>query len=152
MILIVEVGMSKLTVAQSKTIEEYWSDIPSLKRQLDFREWELTENKKNDENIGGGRSSNISDTTAQKAMVLAEDEKYQHLKKINNAIEFVYQAMATDKKLADLKEFVDMRYISKDSNYYDWEDIAYELGMTRSKVYRLRNKVIDMTAEKLGWL
>ena len=70
--------MSKLTVAQSKTIEEYWSDIPSLKRQLNFREWELTENKKNDENIGGGRSSNISDTTAQKAMLLAEDEKYQH--------------------------------------------------------------------------
>lgn len=144
--------MSKLTVAQSKTIEEYWSDIPSLKRQLKFREWELTENKQNDENIGGGRSSNISDTTAQKAMLLMEDERYQYLKKVVNAIEEVIKKMSADEKLSDLKEFVDIRYISKDSNYYDWEDIAYELGMTRSKVYRLRNKVIDMTAEKLGWL
>lgn len=144
--------MAKLTVAQSKTIEEYWSDIPSLKRQLKFREWELTENKKNDENIGGGRSSKISDTTSQKAILLSEDEKYQHFKKIINAIESVYQNMEKESKLADLKEFVDMRYISKDSNYYDWDDIAYELGMTRSKVYRLRNKVIDLTAEKLGWL
>ena len=73
--------MKKLSIAQSKTVEEYWADIPSLKRQLNFREWELTENKRNDENIGGGRSSNISDPTAQKAILLAEDERYQNLKK-----------------------------------------------------------------------
>ena len=145
--------MSKLTVAQSKTIEEYWSDIPSLKRQLDFREWELLHQyKEQDTNIGGGRSSNISDTTGQKAMLLMEDERYQYLKKVVNAIEWVIEKMSADEKLSDLKEFVDIRYISNDSNYYDWEDIAYELGITRSKVYRLRNKVIDMTAEKLGWM
>ena len=138
--------MSKLTVAQSKTIEEYWSDIPSLKQQLKFREWELTENKKNDENIGGGRSSNISDTTAQKAMLLAEDEKYQHLKKIVNAIEQIYETIDDD-----MRTIVNMRYWDKEG-VYEWEDIADKLYISRSKVLRKRNLLIDKTAEKLGWM
>lgn len=144
--------MSKLTVAQSKTIEEYWSDIPSLKRQLKFREWELTENKKNDENIGGGRSSNISDTTAQQAMLLMEDERYQNLKKNVDAIDYVIKKVSEDKKQRLLREFMEMKYISKESSYMDWDDVAIELDITKAKAYKLRNKLIDMTAEKLGWL
>jgi len=144
--------MSKLTVAQSKTIEEYWSDIPSLKRQLHFREWELTENKRNDENIGGGRSSNISNPTGQKAMLLAEDERYQNLKKNVDAIDYVIKKVSEDKKQRLLREFMEMKYISKDSSYMDWEDVAEMLDIKKAKAYKLRNKLIDMTAEKLGWL
>ena len=33
--------MSKLTPNQNKTIEEYWSDLDGLKKQLRYREWEL---------------------------------------------------------------------------------------------------------------
>ena len=144
--------MGKLTVAQSKTIEEYWSDLPSLKTQLKFREWELIENKKHDENIGGGRSSNISDTTSRKAVLLMEDERYQNLKKNIEAIEYVIKKVSEDKKQRLLREFMEMKYISKESSYMDWDDVAIELNITKAKAYKLRNKLIDMTAEKLGWL
>ena len=145
--------MGKLTVAQSKTIEEYWSDIPSLKRQLNFREWELLhQHKEQDTNVGGGRSGDISDTTAQKAMLLAEDERYQCLKANVDAIEYVIKKVTEDKKQRLLREFMEMKYISKDSSYMDWDDVAIELNITKAKAYKLRNKLIDMTAEKLGWI
>ena len=144
--------MKKLSIAQSKTIEEYWSDIPSLKNQLNYREWELTVNKQNDENIGGGRSSSISDPTAQKAVLLAGDERYQNLKKNVEAINYVIKEVSEDKKLRLLREFMEMKYISRESSYMDWDDVAIELGISKAKAYKLRNKLIDMTAEKLGWI
>ena len=144
--------MVKLTTAQNKTIEEYWSDIPSLKRELTFREWELTENRTVDENIGGGKSNRISNPTFDKAALLVEDERYQNLKKIIDAIDYVIHKVSEDKKHRLLREFMEMKYISKESSYMDWEDIACELGVGKTKAYKLRNKLIDMTAEKLGWL
>ena len=142
----------KLSTAQNKTIEEYWSDIPSLKKQLKFREWELTENKTTDENIGGSKGNKISDTTGNKAILLAEDERYQSLKKIVDAIEYVIKKVSEDKKQRLLREFMEMKYISEESSYLDWEDVAIELDITKSKAYKLRNKLIDMTARRLGWL
>lgn len=144
--------MGNLSTAQNKTIEEYWSDIPSLKKQLSFREWELTENRTVDENIGGGKSNKISNPTCDKAILLLEDERYQNLKTNIDAIEYVIKKVSEDKKQRLLREFMEMKYISKDSKYLDWEDIADELGITKTKAYKLRNKLIDMTAEKLGWL
>lgn len=144
--------MTKLTTAQNKTIEEYWSDIPSLREQLRFREWQLTENKTVDENMGGGKSNRISNPTCDKAVILLGDERYQNLRKTVNAIDHVIRKVSEDKKQQTLREFMEMKYISKDSNYLDWEDVAEELGVPKTKAYKLRNKLIDMTAKELGWL
>lgn len=144
--------MTKLTTAQNKTIEEYWSDIPSLREQLRFREWQLTENKTVDENMGGGKSNRISNPTCDKAVILLGDERYQNLRKTVNAIDYVIRKVSEDKKQQTLREFMEMKYISKDSNYLDWEDVAEELGVPKTKAYKLRNKLIDMTAKELGWL
>lgn len=144
--------MTKLTTAQNKTIEEYWSDIPSLREQLRFREWQLTENKTVDENMGGGKSNRISNPTCDRAMILLSDERYQNLRKTVNAIDHVIRKVSEDKKQQTLREFMEMKYISKDSNYLDWEDVAEELGVPKTKAYKLRNKLIDMTAKELGWL
>lgn len=136
----------KLSPAQSKTIEEYWTNINDYRKQLKFREWELTENKSTDENIGGGKANRISDTTANKAMILLQDERYQNDSKIVRAIEQTYASV--DK---DLQTIVNMRYWDKEGTY-EWEDIADELYISRSKVLRKRNLLIDKTAERLGWL
>lgn len=139
--------MSKLSAAQNKTIEEYWTNIKDYRKQLRFREWELTENKTIDTNIGGGKSNHISDTTANKAILLAEDERYQYLKKVIAVIECTLLSLDDE-----LREFAEVRYLSEDSGYYDWEGIADELGINRSKAYKLRNKLVDETAKNLGWL
>ena len=136
----------KLSRLERKMIEEYWIHIDDYRKKLEFRYWELTEKKSVDENIGGGKSSGISDTTARKAMLLAEDEQYQHYKKIVEAITSMYTELDTD-----LKTIVDMRYWDKDG-VYEWEDIADKLYISRNKVLRLRNLLVDKTAERLGWV
>lgn len=137
----------KLSLAQSKTIEEYWVNINDYRKQLKFREWELLEPyREQDTNIGGGKANTISDTTANKAMILLQDERYQNDSKIVRAIEQTYASV--DK---DLQTIVDMRYWDKEGTY-EWEDIADELYISRSKVLRKRNLLIDKTAERLGWL
>lgn len=137
----------KLSPAQSKTIEEYWININDYRKQLKFREWELLEPyREQDTNIGGGKANTISDTTANKAMILLQDERYQNVSKIVRVIEQTYASV--DK---DLQAIVDMRYWDKEGTY-EWEDIADKLYISRSKVLRKRNLLIDKTAERLGWL
>ena len=136
----------KLSQAQCKTIEEYWTNIDDYRKQLKFREWELTENRTVDENIGGGKANRISDPTAAKAATLIQDDRYQNYSKIIHAIEQTYSSVDED-----LRTIVNMRYWDK-NDVYEWEDIADKLYISRSKVLRKRNLLIDKTAERLGWL
>lgn len=137
----------KLSQAQCKTIEEYWTNIDDYRKQLKFREWELTENRTVDENIGGGKANRISDPTAAKATALLEDERYQNYNKIIRAVETVYNSSKDE-----IKKFVDIRYFSEDSHYIDWDTVAEEMRSTKPKVYGMRNQIIDRTARVLGWL
>lgn len=137
----------KLSQTQNKLIEEYWMNLDDYRKKLKFREWELTENKSTDENIGGSKGNKISDTTANKAILLAEDEQYQNFKRIIRAIETVYNSSK-----AEIKKFADIRYFSEDSSYIDWDTVADEMRSTKPKVYGMRNQLIDRTARELGWL
>ena len=98
-----------------------------------------------DENVGGGKSSGISDTTARKAMLLAEDELYQNLKRIVDGIDRLYETLDDDEKI-----IVDMRYRTK-RGHNEWEDIAHELGYSRRKVLKIRDGIIDRTANEVKW-
>lgn len=139
--------MTKLSQVQNKMIEEYWMNIDDYRKKLNYREWELTESKITDTNIGGGKSNLISDTTANKAILLAQDEQYQNSKRIIQAVEKVYNSSKDA-----VKEFADIRYFSEDSNYIDWDTVADEMRSTKPKLYGMRNQLIDRTARELGWL
>ncbi|ODV57286.1 DUF722 domain-containing protein [Lysinibacillus fusiformis] len=139
--------MSKLSAVQNKTIEEYWSSLDELKKQLRYREWELLNAyQETDTNIGGGKSNRISDTTGNKAIVLAEDKNYQHLKNIITTLEQLYKELDHDQKT-----IVDMRYFDK-MECYEWQNIADKLYMSTYRVLRKRNALIDETARRLGWV
>lgn len=104
------------------------------KRQLKFREWELLHPfSETDKNIGRGKSNKINNITEQKAVALAEDKLYQNLKHIVNVIEDLYQKLDNYSKT-----IVDMGYWFK-SDFYEWEEIADRLYMSRHKVLRKRN-------------
>ena len=139
--------MTKFNDADLKKIEGYWINIDKLKKDLKFREWELLHAwKEQDENIGGGRSSNTSDTTFQKANALVEDKVYCNLKNIVETLETLYT------QLDDIqKRIVELRYWDKEG-CWEWEDIAEELNISRNKALNKRNALIDKTAEKLGWI
>lgn len=139
--------MSKLSTVQNKTIEEYWSSLDELKKQLRYREWELLNaHQETDTNIGGSKSNRISDTTGNKAIILAEDKNYQHLKNIITTLEQLYKELDHDQKT-----IVEMRYFDK-QEAYEWSHVADKLYMSVQRVLRKRNMLIDETAKRLGWV
>ena len=139
--------MPTLSRSEIQIIERYWIQFDEYKKKLKYREWELlNEHEETDTNIGGSRSSNISNPTERKAIILSEDKLYQKLKDIVKTIEEIYCQLDQD-----LKTIVDMRYWDREKNCYEWEDIADRLYMSRNKVLRKRNALIDETAKKLAW-
>ncbi len=137
--------MSKLSTVQNKTIEEFWYNINDYRKQLKFREWELL-NPHNEYEMVGSRSGKISDTTGNRAALLLQDAKYQHLKSIIKAIEKVYKDCDDN-----MKKLIHMRYWFSDIQE-EWDDIAANLYVSRRTALNMRNLLIDKTAERLGWL
>lgn len=138
--------MTSLSRSEVQTIEKYWIDYEVYKKKLKFREWELLHPQNEQGEMVGGRSNTISDTTAKKATVLANDAYYQNLKRIIKTVEDLYRDLDED-----MRTIVDMRYWDKDG-CYEWEDIADKLYISRHKVLRKRNILIDKTAERIGWV
>ncbi|WP_339262046.1 transcriptional regulator [Lysinibacillus sp. FSL K6-3209] len=138
--------MTSLSRSEVQTIEKYWIDYEVYKKKLKFREWELLHPQNEQGEMVGGRSNTISDTTAKKATVLANDAYYQNLKRIIKTVEDLYRDLDED-----MRTIVDMRYWDKDG-CYEWEDIADRLYISRHKVLRKRNILIDKTAERIGWV
>ena len=100
-----------------------------------------------DENSGGGSNSvrQVSKPVEQAAIRLDEDDLYQNLRRIIQVVESLYED-ADD----ELKRIVDMRYWDKESEFYEWEEIADAMYMSKSKVLRKRNRLLDETAERVG--
>jgi RinA family phage transcriptional activator len=138
--------MTSLSRSEVQTIEKYWIDYEVYKKKLKYREWELLHPHNEQGELVGGSSNTISDTTAKKATVLASDAYYQNLKRIIKTVEDLYRDLDED-----MRTIVDMRYWDKDG-CYEWEDIADKLYISRHKVLRKRNILIDKTAERIGWV
>lgn len=139
--------MKTLNKYDIQKLEEFWADHNQNKRLLRIREWELTAKTSTDENTGGGKANTISNPTEQMASRLLNDRTYQNLQTITETVERLYK-YADD----DIKTIVDMRYWDTERNCYEWEDIADRLNMSRSKVLRLRNVLLDDTADMIGWV
>lgn len=135
-------------------LEEYWRNYDHLKRQLKFREYELTYHKP-EEITGGGKSNMPSKPTEQKAIKLASDELYGNLQNIVNAIENIYNEASDEERF-----IIHARYFDYDVEVYEWEDIAHELTklrtddkiLSRQAVLRRRNKIMQATAKHIGWV
>ena len=136
----------KLTIIQSKAIEEYWKNYKHYLKEADFRYWEVLQKQNHDTNTGGGRSSNISDTTGSSAVKLMNDVRYQHLKRVTKAVESVYETLDEE-----AKDIVNARYWNEDG-VIEWVDMKDYFFISRATVYRIRENIINKTAEKLGWL
>ncbi|MER2254681.1 MAG: transcriptional regulator [Priestia megaterium] len=138
----------KLSRHDIQKLEDYWINLEDYKRQMRHRERDLIEGwLESDTNIGGGKANRISDTTGNKATILADDVMLQNLKRIVHTIESLYKELDNDQKT-----IVDMRYWDQKNHCYEWEDIADRLYMSRNKVLRKRNALIKETAKRTGWV
>lgn len=131
-----------------KKLEEYWINYNENIKQLKYREWELMSKNSDDENSGGGSNSvrQVSKPTEQLAVRLMEDKLYQNLTTIIKVVEKLFKE--TDD---DTRYVVNNRYWCVPRDMMEWEDIAYELGYSRSKVLRIRNSLLDEMAELIGY-
>lgn len=112
-----------LTTNQKEVIEQYWMMHTQYKKDLHTRMVEL-------------QQKGISDFT--------KDMRYNHLKKVVGAIDQVTASIDED-----LKDFAEMRYLSDDAEFFDWDDVANALGTTKPKAFNLRNKLVSITAKKI---
>lgn len=139
--------MEKMTRLDIQKIESYWINHAENKKRLKYREWELMHSCNNDDLNSSLKGNCISNPTEKKVFTLVEDELYQNLNKIVQSIEHLYECFDDD-----LKTIINMRYWDKENNCYEWEDIADKLYMSRSKLLRKRNVIINMTAKKIGYV
>lgn len=128
-------------------LEEFWTNHKENKKKLRFREFELLNpSREQDENTGGSSSSFISNPTERDAIRLSEDRLYQNLKATVKSVEDIYNALDEESK-----GIVNMRYWEPDGYCYEWDEIAKELNMSRSTVLRKRNLIVDEMAKRIGW-
>lgn len=135
-------------------LEEYWINHNHLKAQLKFREFELLHYEK-DTNIGGGQSNIPTSPTEQRAIKLRSDELYNNLKRITEAVSSIYNTADEDEAF-----IIESRYFNTGVDCYEWEDIAHQLTINRTDnkvvsrngVLRKRNKIMQDTAELIGWV
>lgn len=130
-------------------LEEFWSKHKENKRQLKFREFEILSpyQEEVDMNSDIKVPYGISNPTERNAYLLSQDRLYQNLKQIVQAVEELY-----GNSDEDTKTIIDMRYWDSENNCYEWEEIADKLYISRSKVLRKRNSLLDETAERIGWV
>lgn len=141
--------MRKLNRHDIKKIEDLWINHAENKKQLKFREWEIFSKNNDDENTGGGANSvrTIGKPTEALAIKLMEDKLYQNLLTVINSIERLYEQSDIN-----TQRIVDSRYWNDDIYVYEWDEIADELGLSRSSVLRLRNSLLNKTAKEIGWV
>lgn len=141
--------MRKLNRHDIQKLEEYWTNHNENVKLLKYREWELMSKNSNDENTGGGANSvrSVSKPTEQLVVKLSEDKLYQNLSTITRTVEQLFLTLDED-----TRAIVNMRYWCKARDFMEWEAIADDLGITRSKVLRIRNNMLDETAKLVGYV
>lgn len=129
-----------------KYIEAILRDYPDYGKHITEREQEIfyPVSFKEDENIGGGRSSNISNPTEQKALTIAEDKRLLTLRKYKQAIDDAVNE-ADETTEAIIREYYFTRPQLK-----TWAGVAQELHVSDRQCRRMRDSFFDKVAKKLG--
>lgn len=124
--------------------DELYAYHDTQKRILRLKN-ELLQEKTTDENIGGGRSSGISDPTARTAILLVSHKELEQLEEIADAIQDVYDRLPVEKQ-----KLVRIKYWTKPQTL-NWVGIADRLHVSHRQAMRWRDEIVKAVAVKLGW-
>lgn len=130
-----------------KQIEIILSEYPKYEKYIKRREEELLNPyQPQDTNQGGGKANRISDTTAMKAITLADDRILQRIK-------FQYQAVKRTYESADetAQDIID-EYYFKQPRTKTWDGIALHVNCSKRTCFRIRDAFFDGLADELGFI
>ena len=135
-----------MDIVTKRFLEKQLRDYPSMIERINKRKLELKYPiNLIDENIGGSSGGGISNPTERTVMTLVEDIKLQKLEETKEAIESVLDTL-------DINSYtlIELKYWVK-PQVRTWDGIALQVGYSRRHCFTIRDNVLDMLAEKLGY-
>ena len=90
-----------------------------------------------------GRSSNLGDSTAAKAVKLSMNRKITELEKTQKAIETIHQGLCQDKQSV-MEEYWQSRYTTA--------GLSYKLGVDERTIRRWKQQIVYSVAAELNYL
>ena len=129
-----------------KQIEIILQEYPRYEGYINRREEELLNPyTPQDTNQGGGKSNRTSDTTAVKALTLADDRILQRIR-------FQYLAFKLTYDSADevTQEIID-EYYFKQPRTKTWDGIALQVHTSKRSCFRIRRAFFSKLADELGF-
>lgn len=128
-----------------KWLEDKFKRYHQLDREIAIRKEEL-KLREIDENIGGGKS-NVVSSTVENQVIKEMTDPFINQREV--------WKRAVDKTIDEQNEKVKLLIQDKfwgEQNYMDWETIGEQHGFTKSTVYRIRYKVLETFAKKIGYI
>lgn len=137
---------SRLSRPAFKHIEsEIYSYHDTLKEIERLRKEIMFGTNTDDENIGGGRSSEPGRPTERIATRLLTHKRLRNMEEIVEAIDYAVHALSDDHQ-----KLVKLKYWSR--KRLSWDDLSIQLSMHRNTAMKLNRDVVYLIAEKIGWI
>ena len=130
-----------------KQIEIILQEYPRYEGYIRRREEELLNPyTPEDTNQGGGKSNRTSDTTAVKALTLADDRVLHRLR-------FQYEAVKHTYEQADeITQEIIEEYYFKQPRTKTWDGIALQVHTSKRSCFRIRKAFFNKLADELGFV
>ena len=109
----------------------------NIESKINRRKYELEHDRKPSENIGGGKSNLISKPVEQIVIKWDEDSQLKNMYAFKEAVDTLLSKMNEE-----MFEIFMARWM--DVNEPSWEEIADKLYMSRAKVYRKRQIILEL--------
>ena len=136
--------MQKLSTKTLAFLEEQFELYKDINRLIAIRKYEM-DIREPDTNIGGGRSSFISDPTAGEVIKHMSDPYIIHYEELRDAIESSLKMMNDEQK-----EICELKFWSHD--YYTWVEVADKLHYSPKTIYNRRYKILELLAINMGMI
>lgn len=138
--------MIKLHKGSFQHVESELYAWPDTKREIiRLRAEIITGAGREDENVGGSRSSVPGDPTGRTAVLLTSNRLLEQLERVHDAIEAVYNSLPHDKQ-----RLIRLRYWTR-SRRLTWDGIAEQLHIGRRTAIRWRDETVREIAQRIGW-
>lgn len=128
-----------------KWLEDKFKRYHQLDREIAIRKEEL-KIKEPDTNTGGGKPNFISRTVEQQVVKEMSDPFIQQRTVWKKAIDHTINEQTDDVQVLIKDRFWGV------NDFMDWETIGEVYGFSKSTVYRVRYKVLESFARKIGYI
>lgn len=137
-------NIEELSKRRLAELDELFEDYQTIDHDIRVREYELDHPiPEQDDNIGGGRSTIIARPQERIAINRDDDRRLQYLYKLK-------QDCATVVAMMDESQYSLYQLRYQHSGYYSWAEVADQLHIGRSAVYRKRFALLSLLAKQRG--